>query len=196
MKFAAASMAPGCANCCQNGTEPSAKSIQAGFFAGSAHGSAVAAAGLDGRADAVIAATASSKRRRPLFIFERAKRRSKLAPGKVREHFPGLFVERRIDLGDLLGLLRRVRRILLAEAGGAAEVEPEVGEARTVAPVAADLLERREQRLALVRRGIRSVGWADVDRPVPLQARGGRDQLADDHVLLQAEQPVDLALDR
>ena len=32
--------------------------------------------------------------------------------------------------------------------------------------------------------------------PVLLQTGRGRDQLADDHVLLQAEQPVDLALDR
>src|SRR4029079_16364387 len=37
---------------------------------------------------------------------------------------------------------------------------------------------------------------ADLDRPVPLEARRRRDQLPDDDVLLQAEQPVDLALDR
>ena len=35
-----------------------------------------------------------------------------------------------------------------------------------------------------------------VDPPVLLQAGCGRDQLADDHVLLEPEQPVDLALDR
>ena len=35
-----------------------------------------------------------------------------------------------------------------------------------------------------------------VDRAVPLQTCRGRDQLADDDVLLQPEQPVDLALDR
>src|SRR4029078_7423910 len=36
----------------------------------------------------------------------------------------------------------------------------------------------------------------DLNATVVLQARRGGDELADDDVLLQAEQPVDLALDR
>ena len=40
------------------------------------------------------------------------------------------------------------------------------------------------------------VDRGDLDRAVLAQPRGGRDQLADDHVLLEAGQPVDLALDR
>jgi hypothetical protein len=64
MKFAAAATTPGCANCCQKGTDPSAKSIQTGCFAGSAQASVVAAAGAGGRADAVMTATASSSKRR------------------------------------------------------------------------------------------------------------------------------------
>src|SRR5438067_1909581 len=216
MKFEAAATAPGFANSSQNGTEPSAKSIQTGFLVGSEQGSPVAAPGAAGRADAVRPATASSdSRKAALFIFERAKRRSKLAPGRASGlsvkrtsgggpggtgRFPQLpplrLVERRVDLGDLLGLLRFLRRILLAEVGRAAEVEPQPGEARAVAAVAADLLQRREQGLALVRLGRHLLGGADVDLPVPLETRRGRDQLADDHVLLQPEQPVDLALDR
>src|SRR4029450_5440976 len=39
-------------------------------------------------------------------------------------------------------------------------------------------------------------GGLDLDRPVALEPGGGRDQLADDHVLLQAGQAVDLALER
>src|SRR4051794_20672755 len=61
MKFEAASTAPGLANCSQNGTEPSAKSIQTGFFAGSEQASAVAASGVAGRADAERPATAASR---------------------------------------------------------------------------------------------------------------------------------------
>jgi hypothetical protein len=80
MKLDAAATTPGLANWSQNGTDPSAKSIQTGFFAGSTHASPVAASGAAGRADAVRPATASSIRTATLFIFERAKRRSKLAP--------------------------------------------------------------------------------------------------------------------
>src|SRR5438067_2904402 len=83
MKFEAAATAPGFANSSQNGTEPSAKSIQTGFLVGSEQGSPVAAPGAAGRADAVRPATASSdSRKAALFIFERAKRRSKLAPAR------------------------------------------------------------------------------------------------------------------
>src|SRR5436853_5938800 len=199
MKFDAAATTPGCANSVQYGTEPSAKSIQAGAFFGSAQGSAVAAAGAPGRADAVTPATASNSTRRET-RFTRATLSSRKEGGRLVP--PACFtyclrlVERRVDLGHLFGLFRRVRRVLLAEAGSAAEVEAEVGEARAVAAVAADLLERRQERLALVRGGVRAVGSADVDRAVPLEAGRRRDQLADDHVLLQPEQPVDLAFDR
>src|SRR5205807_9388847 len=103
-----------------------------------------------------------------------------------------LFVQRSVDLGDLLGLSLFLRRVLLAEVGSSAEVEAQAGETRAVAAVAADLLQRREQRLALVRLRGHLLGGADVDRPVALEARRGRDQLADDHVLLQPEQAGDL----
>src|SRR3954451_15893015 len=61
MKFDAAATAPGLANCSQKGTEPSAKSIQTGFFAGSEQASPVAALGAAGRAEAVRPATAASR---------------------------------------------------------------------------------------------------------------------------------------
>ena len=60
--------------------------------------------------------------------------------------------------------------------------------------------ERREQlllgRRPRVRRRRHLVRRADLDRPVAPEAGRRRDQLPDDHVLLQPEQPVDLALDR
>jgi len=68
MKFDAAATTPGLANCSQNGTEPSAKSIQTGFFDGSAHASAVAALGAAGRAEAVRP-TAASKSRSATLLF-------------------------------------------------------------------------------------------------------------------------------
>ena len=40
------------------------------------------------------------------------------------------------------------------------------------------------------------LGRLDLDPPVALEPRGGRDQLADDHVLLEAVEAVDLALER
>ena len=49
-----------------------------------------------------------------------------------------------------------------------------------------DLVDRARQRL----------GRLDLDPPVALEPRGGRDQLADDHVLLQAVEGVLLALER
>ncbi len=42
MKFAAAAITPGCANICQYGTEPSAKSIQSGVLFGRSHSRACA----------------------------------------------------------------------------------------------------------------------------------------------------------
>src|SRR4051794_2273339 len=49
----------------------------------------------------------------------------------------------------------------------------------------------------LLRRGAPDrLGGLDLEPPVAPQARGRRDQLPDDHVLLEAQQPVGLALER
>src|SRR5262245_15715194 len=103
-------------------------------------------------------------------------------------------VERRVDLRDLLGLRGRLRLSVAARVA-VAEVDAERGEVELPA-VGADLLQRLEQRLALDRLARHLVRRADLDRPVPLETGGGRDQLADDDVLLETEQAVDLALDR
>src|SRR5215218_3944865 len=66
-----------------------------------------------------------------------------------------------------------------------AVVEPELG-GEVVALEQADVVDPARERL----------GRLDLDRAVALEPGGGRDQLADDHVLLQARQAVDLALDR
>jgi hypothetical protein len=72
MKLEAASTVPGFANSSQKGTEPSAKSIQTGFFAGSEQASVAAASGAAGRAEAVVRpATASSRSRKILFTRAR-----------------------------------------------------------------------------------------------------------------------------
>src|SRR5437867_5192635 len=202
MKFEAAATAPGWANCSQNGTDPSAKSIQTGFFPGSEQASAVAALGAPGRAEAVRPTTAASRTSRET-LFTRGTLTSRKSGGATVAGPPlyvsrlrlGL-VQRRVDREDRLGFSLFLRRVLLAVVGSAAEVEPKAGEARAVAAVAANLLQRREQGLALVRLGRHLLGGADVDLPVTLETGRGRDQLADDHVLLQAEQAVDLPLDR
>src|SRR6185437_10501782 len=68
--------------------------------------------------------------------------------------------------------------------------------------VPASALTRPATKELLLGRGPRQgagghlVRRTDLDRPVPLQAGRRRDQLPDDDVLLQSEQPVDLALDR
>src|ERR671938_918341 len=113
------------------------------------------------------------------------------------------FVERRVDLRGLLGFagletLWPLRRFVVGERRLTAEVEPEH---RQVGPVAVrDLLERGEELLLRRRPGVGRDGHllarADLDRPVLLETGRGRDQLADDDVLLQSEQAVDLALDR
>src|SRR4051794_9888809 len=117
-----------------------------------------------------------------------------------------------------------LRRLLLVVVGAAADVA-EVAEVVEAAPGGAearpDLLElgRVERRaealepLAVVEAELRRqvvaleqadvvdpagerLGRLDLDRAVALQARGRRDQLPDDHVLLQAREAVDLALER
>src|SRR6478672_110575 len=151
MKFDAAATIPGLANCSQKGTEPSAKSIHTGFVGGSVQAAPVAASGAAGRAEAVRPATASSRSRETLFTRPTLSSRKKEArPSAAPPLYVLALVQRGVDLGDLLGLHLFVGRVLLAEVGGAAEIEPEAGEARAVAAVAADLLERREQGLALV----------------------------------------------
>ena len=62
---------------------------------------------------------------------------------------------------------------------------PELG-GEVVALEQADVVDPAGERL----------GRLDLDRAVALEARGRRDQLADDHVLLQAGEAVDLALER
>src|SRR5690349_16924499 len=74
-----------------------------------------------------------------------------------------LAVERAVDLGDLLrlGRLARLRRVVLGRL--AAEVEPEAGEVDAVAAVGADLLQRGQQLLALVRLLRHLLGRPDLD---------------------------------
>src|SRR5438105_8819990 len=97
---------------------------------------------------------------------------------------PDFALLRGVDLGDLLRLAGLVGLRLVVQVGLAAEVDPEGLEVETLAAVASDLLQRREQLLLRrgprVRRQRRRVGGGDLDRPVPLEARRGRDQLADD----------------
>src|SRR2546422_3229736 len=93
-----------------------------------------------------------------------------------------LFIERGVDLWDFFGLAGFVRLGLVVEVGLAAEVDPEGAEVEAVAAVGADLLEGREELLLgrgpRVGRERRGVGRADLDRPVALQPRRRRDQLA------------------
>ena len=92
---------------------------------------------------------------------------------------------------------RRRRRLRRVVASGSPP--------RSMPSEARSMPVRRRSRSPRARRGAASrsyisfgtfVGRADLDRPVALEPGRGRDQLPDDHVLLQAEQPVDLALDR
>src|SRR5262249_61129126 len=78
-----------------------------------------------------------------------------------------------------------------------ARLAAEVEVAEMVA-VLADLLERLQERGVLLGEELARdrLGRADLDRAVPLEAGRRRDQLADDHVLLQAEQAINLSLDR
>src|SRR4051812_45339300 len=84
---------------------------------------------------------------------------------------------------DLLELGRVERGAEALQA--LAVVEPELG-GEVVALEQADVVDPAGERL----------GRLDLDRAVALEARGRRDQLPDDHVLLQAGEAVDLALER
>src|SRR5215213_2448095 len=98
---------------------------------------------------------------------------------EVVEAAPG-GAEARPDLLELGGVERRAEAL-----EPLAVVEAELGR-QVVALEQADVVDPAGERL----------GRLDLDRAVALQARGRRDQLADDHVLLQAREAVDLALER
>src|SRR5918996_4378153 len=108
--------------------------------------------------------------------------------------------ERRIDLGDLFGFGGcAAGAVTVTVAVTVAERHAEQAEVDAFA-VRVDLLERGEQLLFGRRtpEGLDGhlLARLDLDRPVLLETGRGRDQLADDDVLLEAEQAVDLALDR
>src|SRR2546430_92535 len=194
MKFEVAAMIPGFANSCQYWTVP-AKSIQSVPRSGMPH---VCAASARFGAKPIAAQAASAMT--SSLLKDPSSKVAGSAGGIEPPAAPiELFVQRTVDLGDFfrLGRLVGLRLALRPGYGLAAEVaEPEAREIEAVAPVGADLLERGEQRLALVSLLRHLLGRADVDRAVPLQPGGGRNQLPDDHVLLQPVQAVDLALDR
>src|SRR5512133_1478438 len=189
MKFAAAAITPGRAKTCQKGTEPSAKSIQSVPFPGTPQVSAAAA-----RCGAATKqAQAASRMTNSLFTRPCLKLAARETRGLPRCGYVLLADERAVDLGDFLGLGRLVRLRLVVLRRRATAVEPEAREVDAVATVGVALLARGQQGLALVGLLRHLLGRPDIDRAVPLQPGGGRDQLPDDHVLLQAQQAVDLA---
>src|SRR5687768_14205066 len=209
---------PGLASTLSTSTAP--KSTQTGALSGSPQGPAKAEAGKASAASATTSALTGtgcskgggpwpvifmvplraegSKAARPGFAGPRSLPSEEDRHGAEGAGSSSVFVERRLDLGRLLGFAGLVRRGRV-RTGRAAEVQAERLEVDPVA-VAADLLQRGEQLLLGGRPRVRGRGHlrggADLDPAVPLQPRGRRDELPDDHVLLQAEQPVDLALDR
>src|SRR5439155_7897246 len=103
-----------------------------------------------------------------------------------------LVVKRRVDLGHFLGL-DRVARLALARSVAAVrrlatEVDAELLQREALAVAGADLLERAQQRRPPVGLLPHLRGRADLDVPVLLETGRRRDQLPDDHVLLEAEQ--------
>src|SRR3954471_6678733 len=82
-----------------------------------------------------------------------------------------------VELGGVEGRAEALQALVVAEAELGGEV---------VALEQADVVDAAGERL----------GRLDLDRAVALEPGGGRDQLADDHVLLQAREAVDLALER
>src|SRR3954469_7315749 len=87
------------------------------------------------------------------------------------------------------------RALAVAATGAAADAE-----ALDLAGVGEAELGRQlrlvEQADVVGRRPPDRLGRLDLNAPVALEPGGRRDQLADDHVLLQAEQPVRPALER
>src|SRR4249919_1128789 len=196
MKFDAAPITPGRANTCQNGTEPSAKSTQSVPLSGIPQVSEAAAL-WGANPNAAHATTAMRTRRFNPGQCVAGSTYGSQPGGSAPAGPPALLVERLVGLGDLVRLGRRALglAVRLAAVSGA-EVEAEAREVEALAPVAVDLLQRGKQRLVLVGLLRHLLGRADLDRSVALQPGGGRNELPDDHVLLQPEQPVDLALDR
>src|SRR4051812_48329187 len=82
-----------------------------------------------------------------------------------------------VELGGVEGRAEALQALVVAEAELGGEV---------VALEQADVVDATGQRLRRL----------DLDRAVALETGGRRDQLADDHVLLQAREAVDLALER
>src|SRR3954447_10016173 len=82
-----------------------------------------------------------------------------------------------VELGGVEGRAEALQALFVAEAELGGEI---------VALEQADVVDAAGQRLRRL----------DLDRAVALEAGGRRDQLADDHVLLQAREAVDLALER
>src|SRR5262245_15113773 len=225
-KLEAAAMIPGRAKiCCQNGTEPSPKSIQSGRCAGRSQPGGVAGA-AKGRAAAAGASASATKAPRRTSFFTAASLVAEACEGAKTPRGPALpglatfgcpsaepnesrhasreargglsfVIERALDLGDLRRLAALGRHAVAVGVVLRLAAEREVVEGERPA-VGADLLQRCKQRLAICGRRLpdHALGRLDLDRAVPLEARRGRDQLADDHVLLEAEQVVDLALDR
>src|SRR3954451_15828829 len=126
---------------------------------------------------AAAAAAAPSLRRLLLVVVGAAADVAEVA--EVVEAAPG-GAEARPDLLELGRVERRAEALEPLPV-----VEAELGR-QVVALEQADVVDPAGERL----------GRLDLDRAVALQARGRRDQLPDDHVLLQAEQPVGLALER
>ena len=98
--------------------------------------------------------------------------RSSKPPPVVPEAGPDL-----LELGGVEGRAEALQALAVVEAELGGEV---------VALEQADVVDPAGERL----------GRLDLDRAVALEARGRRDQLPDDHVLLQAREAVDLALER
>src|SRR5215213_6153512 len=113
------------------------------------------------------AAAAAAPSLQPLLLVVVGAAADVAEDAEVVEAAPG-GAEARPDLLELGGVER-----------GAEALEP-------LAVVEAELVDPAGERL----------GRLDLDRAVALQARGRRDQLPDDHVLLQAREAVDLALER
>src|SRR6266566_1024319 len=178
MRLDASAVTPGLAKRFQKGTEPSAKSSQSGVLLPKREQFAsICCAGAPFPPASASARTAAT---RTPNLFTRLTVAAR--PGDARPRLRTVngydlllvFVEGGVHFRDLFRLdVALPGAAAVFDSRRAAEIEPERAEVDAVAAVGVDL-----------------------DSAVLLQAGGRRDQLADDHVLLQPEQPVDLALDR
>src|SRR3954454_19468516 len=105
---------------------------------------------------------------------------------------------RHVELGELVGEpgLAGAGTDLLQRGEILVEGRPEATQAVAIAEpkLGRDLVG--VQQADVVHRARQRLGGLDLDPPVALEPRGGRDQLADDHVLLEAVEGVLLALER